>query len=110
MKISELQEKIGVLFKNIAHPRIGAYIGLTEEVGELGKEIMEKEIYGADIDKEKIAAEAADIIFSTVELCNLYGIDIQTELLKKLNKISAKIPDWEKKYSEILKRKRERFD
>jgi len=110
MHLQELQDKISKLFANIAHPRVGAYIGLTEEVGELGKEIMEREIYGKETDIERIRAELADVIFSVTELSILYGIDLQSAVDMKLEKISAKIPKWETELAGVLKNKRQKFD
>lgn len=110
MDIKESQRYAAELFKNIAHPRIGAYIALTEETGELGKEIMEKEIYSQDTGTEKIQGELCDIIICVFELANHYGIDLDSALKNKFEYINSKIPKWEKLYAKNLKLKREKFD
>lgn len=45
MQIKQAQQTIAELFKDITHPRLASFIALSEEVGELANEIMQKEIY-----------------------------------------------------------------
>ncbi|MBP7653302.1 MazG-like family protein [Candidatus Dependentiae bacterium] len=110
MNIKECQDTVSVLFKNISHPRIGAYIALTEETGELGKEIMEKEIYGQDTGTDKIKAELCDVMVCVFELANLYGVDLDSSLKTKFDYINSKISKWESLYSKNLELKRKKFD
>jgi hypothetical protein len=44
MSIKNAQKTVAEIFKNITHQRLGSFIALTEEVGELANEIMKKEI------------------------------------------------------------------
>jgi NTP pyrophosphatase (non-canonical NTP hydrolase) len=110
MNLSDYQNEIKNIFKNLVHPRLGSYIALTEEVGELGKEIMEKEIYSQTNDNQKIGEELCDVLISVLELSNLYNIDLEKEFNKKLDYTKTRISKWEKSLSEPLKLKRQKLD
>ncbi|OGX07176.1 MAG: hypothetical protein A2Z88_01970 [Omnitrophica WOR_2 bacterium GWA2_47_8] len=109
MNISETQAYLNSLLQNIRHPRIGTVIGLQEEVGELCKCIMDWEIYGKT-DKINLGEECADVLFSVIDICNAYGIDLEKVSEGKLNNMKVKIADWEKKYGESLKHRRDILD
>jgi NTP pyrophosphatase (non-canonical NTP hydrolase) len=49
---------------------------LTAELGELADAIKKEE-------KERIREELADVVFGTVSLANIYGIDLSTALKEK---------------------------
>ncbi|HEX2910440.1 MAG TPA: MazG-like family protein [Chloroflexia bacterium] len=68
------REAAELLGDELKHPRVGATLGLVEELGELVKEIMDLEIYGRSEAREKLRDEVADVLFSLLEVCNAYGI------------------------------------
>lgn len=109
MNIKETQEYLDLLLKNIQHPRVGTVLGLQEEVGELCKCIMEWEIYDKT-DKINLGDECADVLFSLMDICNAYNIDLAQCSEEKLENIKTKISDWEKKYGSSLKTRRDILD
>ena len=110
---AEAKELLG---EELKHPRVGAVLGLSEEVGELVKEIMELEIYSTPqfpLDEQVRTAlgdEAADVLFSLVEVCSAYGIDLETAYETKLAKIRGKREEWIARYSPGLRLRREKLD
>ena len=104
---SEAAEMLG---DNLNHPRLGATLGLVEELGELVKEVMELEIYRQSEARPKMEDEVADILFSLLEVCTAYGIDLETVYDRKLNKIRGKLPEWEAKFSANLKEMKAKLD
>ena len=105
-------EAANLLGENLKHPRIGAVLGLVEELGELVKEVMEAEIYNQDRPelRERMSDEVADVLFSLFEVCTAYNINLEQAYERKLEKIQGKIPKWTQLYSAGLKITRSRFD
>jgi NTP pyrophosphatase (non-canonical NTP hydrolase) len=97
---------------DLKHPRLGAVLGLVEELGELVKEVMEAEIYSQDSPelRAKMGDEVADVLFSLFEVCTAYGLNLEDVYERKLQKIIAKSPEWREKYSEGLRQVRARLD
>lgn len=110
MRIKEAQEKIKKLLGEMEHPRLAAFIGLTEEVGELADEVMKKEIYEDKSDLENFKKELADILVSLLELANVYDVDLETELEKKIKDIEPRAAEWKTKFGPTLKKKREKLN
>ena len=109
--LSERQsEAAELLGDSLNHPRLGATLGLVEELGELVKEVMELEIYRQTEARPKMEDEVADILFSLLEVCTAYGIDLETAYDRKLAKIRRKLPEWEEKYSAGLKEMKAKLD
>ncbi len=109
MQIKEAQQTIDKLFKDISHPRLASFIALTEEVGELANEIMQKEIYEETSDNEKIKSELTDVLVCVFEIANLYDISLETELNKKIQSLEPRVKQWQSS-SELLKAKRAKLD
>lgn len=103
-------EAAQILGDSLNHPRLGATLGLVEELGELVKEVMELEIYRQARARPKMEDEVADILFSLLEVCNAYGINLETAYDRKLEKIRRKLPEWEEKYSAGLKEMKAKLD
>jgi NTP pyrophosphatase (non-canonical NTP hydrolase) len=109
--LRKLQEQAAELLgEELRHPRVGAALALVEEVGELAKVIMEREIYRREEDVVELEEEAADILFSLFELCTAYKFSLEDAYRRKIEKISAKREKWIEKYSATLKEQRRRFD
>lgn len=88
-------------FKEGYFPPMEMLARLTEELGELSREIQHK--YGTkkkkstEVDKE-LAEEMGDFFFVLVCLANAEGIDLQESLQKVLNKYNTRDKDrWTKK-------------
>ncbi|MGQ4002208.1 MazG-like family protein [Francisellaceae bacterium CB300] len=109
MSIKNAQQTVAELFKNITHPRLGSFIALTEEVGELANEIMKKEIYEETNHNDKIKAEMTDVLVCLLELANLYDVDLETEFDKKIKSLTPRVKEWQS-IKDILKAKRNKLD
>lgn len=110
MKIREAQNKIKHILKGMEHPRLGSFIALTEEVGEVANEIMKKEIYASKNRDEDLKSEIADVFVCLLELSNVYGIDLEKEFQKKLENITPRAEEWKVKFGKALKEKRKKLD
>ena len=111
---AEAKELLG---EELKHPRLGATLGLVEELGELVKEVMSVEVYGEGpanpnwtTQKLELEAEVGDILFSLFEVCNAYQIDLETAYATKFAKIAAKREDWLSKYAPGLIQRRSKLD
>ncbi|MFT4693270.1 MAG: NTP pyrophosphatase (non-canonical NTP hydrolase) [Francisella sp.] len=109
MSIKKAQQTVAEIFKNITHPRLGSFIALTEEVGELANEIMKKEIYEETNHNNEIKAEITDVLVCLLELANLYGVDLETEFDKKITALTPRVKEWQS-IKDILKAKRDKLD
>jgi NTP pyrophosphatase (non-canonical NTP hydrolase) len=109
MTIHEAQRELAQLLSKVRHLRVGAALGLYEEVGELAKALMNWEIYG-ERDRENLTEECADIFFSLVDISNAYGIDLDAACTRKLHNTRDKVEKWESKYGQRLSKIRDIFD
>ncbi|APC92039.1 MULTISPECIES: MazG nucleotide pyrophosphohydrolase domain-containing protein [Francisella] len=109
MQIKQAQQTIAELFKDITHPRLASFIALSEEVGELANEIMQKEIYEETNNNQKIKAELTDVFVSLLELANVYDIDLETEFAEKIQTLKPRVQQWNKA-KDLLKAKRAKLD
>ena len=94
----------------LRHPRLGATLGLVEELGELVKEVMELEIYGQSAARDRLGDEMADILFSLFEVCTAYNISLEEAYERKQAKIRTKRDDWIARYSQGLRQLRAKLD
>ncbi len=109
--LRELQaEAAAILADDLNHPRLGAILGLVEELGELVKEVMELEIYQQEAARARLDDEVADILFSLFEVCNAYNIALDTAYDTKVAKIKTKRGQWIEKYSQNLKAMKAKLD
>ncbi|KQL35699.1 MULTISPECIES: nucleotide pyrophosphohydrolase [Bacillaceae] len=100
----DLQKDVDIYinqFKEGYFPPMEMLARLTEELGELSREIQHK--YGTkkkkstEVDKE-LAEEMGDFFFVLICLANAEGIDLQESLQKVLNKYNTRDKDrWTKK-------------
>lgn len=109
MDIQTTQREVRRLLQHIQHPRVGTVLGLHEEVGELAKVIMNWEIYG-EKDPKAFQEECADIFFSLLDICNAYGVELDSACAEKFEKTKSHIAEWEKKYGRRLESLRSLFD
>lgn len=102
--LSELQHEVDAYisqFKEGYFPPMELLARLTEELGELSREVQHK--YGTkkkkhtEVDKE-LADELGDFFFVLICLANTEGIDLQTSLQNVLHKYNTRDKDrWTKK-------------
>ncbi len=109
MDIRQTQLELKDLLKKVQHPRLGAVLGLYEEVGEIAKAIMNWEMYG-ERDVDNLREECADIFFSLVDIANAYGVDLDQACTTKLENTKSKITKWEKNYGPRLSKLRSILD
>ena len=110
MEINEAQLKVREVLGELFHPRLGSFIALTEEVGELADTVMQREIYGQGENHEAMAAEMADVLICLLELASVYDLDLQAAFTEKLSTIEGKLPQWREKYGPSLAAQRARLD
>jgi len=79
MEVSDFQNLIEEMYshKDRARGSAGTFLWLMEEVGELAQAIAEGQ------DKEKKAAEFADVMAWLVTLANVEGVDLEKALHAK---------------------------
>ena len=68
------------------------FLALVSEIGSLSKEIMAATDYGyEDIDAtDEIIEEMGDVLFATLNLCNILGIDASAALSAALARYDEK--------------------
>ncbi len=109
-KLKNLQDSVKALFSRVAYPRLGSCVSLQVEVGSLSKLLMDIEIFGGSLDKNKLNDACADVFFSILDICNAYDIDFSEISGRKITTLSHKIDRWEKEHGTVLRIKRESYD
>ena len=96
----EVDEYIGQ-FKEGYFPPLVNLARLTEEVGELARELNHRfgpKTKKPDEPEGDVALELADILFVVVVLANQLGVDLQTAVERTLTKYEVRDADrWERK-------------
>lgn len=111
MEISETQKLYSKYISESNHPRVGAFIALVEEIGEIAKEILSIELYDETNKKNKLEEEVADTFIALLEFCDVYHINLEDVFIEKFNKIKIKAEtEWKNNLTEILEKKRDIFD
>ena len=60
------------------------FVLLTEEVGEVAKEVRHSWKRGADEVRPAVAAELADVFMYLADLANAYGVDLEKAVREKV--------------------------
>jgi NTP pyrophosphatase (non-canonical NTP hydrolase) len=104
MHLKDLQQQVDAYisqFKEGYFPPLVNLARLTEEVGELARELNHREgkkTRKADEPEGDVALELADILFVVVVLANQMGIDLQEAVDRTLTKYRVRDADrWERK-------------
>jgi NTP pyrophosphatase (non-canonical NTP hydrolase) len=98
MEIKELQKKADEIIDkidkkvNVEHNLNNTFMHLIEELGELTAELGKLKYRNQNIDMENLKDEIADVVLFLCKLGNIYNIDIQDAINKKIEKL-------EKRYS-----------
>lgn len=86
--MKELQKEVDRLVKEF-----GGYwepfemlAAVTEELGELAREMLELEGIKGRGDRKKVEEELGDLLFSITCIANFYGIDISSALRRSISK------------------------
>ncbi len=68
-------------------------LDIVSELGEVAKEILRCYDYGRGehIFREEIRGELGDLLYSLITLANHYGIDLEQEVIKVLEKYERRI-------------------
>ena len=96
MEINELQKKSAEIISkideklNTKHTDENTIIHLTEELGEIARQINNKNIRHIEQDKENLAEEIADVIILTNKLADNYNINVEKAIENKLNKLKIR--------------------
>jgi NTP pyrophosphatase (non-canonical NTP hydrolase) len=110
MELNDAQNKVKELLGEIEHPKLGTFIALTEEIGEVANEIMKLEIYEENKDTTKLKQEIADVLFMLIELANVYDINLQEEFDKKYEDLKPRAEKWKIKLKDIMSEKRKKHN
>jgi len=96
MNLNELQKESKEIIDRIdeklstKHTDENTIIHLTEELGEIARQINNKNIRHAEQDKDNLAEEIADVIILTSQIANNNGINIDLAILNKINKLKQR--------------------
>lgn len=104
MDLREAQKQVDAYisqFKEGYFPPLVNLARLTEEVGELAREINHRfgpKIKKADEPEGDVALELADILFVVVVLANQLGVDLQDAMERTMTKYRVRDADrWERR-------------
>jgi NTP pyrophosphatase (non-canonical NTP hydrolase) len=111
--LADLQAEVAAVLAVVRHPRAGALIALVEEVGEIARHVVDRELYGtvppaADI--APLAGELADVLLAVLELASAYQVDLASAMAAKMTEVRARAPGWQTKYGPALASARTRWD
>jgi len=88
-KVDEIINKIDTKL-NVSHDANHTIIHLIEEIGELARQINNKNIRNVEQDKANIEEELADILILTMRLANIYNVDTESAIIGKINKLKQR--------------------
>lgn len=72
------------------HTKQSAMIHLTEEIGEIARQITSEYHRPKKFDKENLGEEIADAMMFLVLIANMYQIDLSQKMKKSAQKVSDK--------------------
>jgi NTP pyrophosphatase (non-canonical NTP hydrolase) len=96
MNLKEFQEKSTELIKEIDkkygrnHDVNLTLIHLIEELGEIAREIYNKETGRGKIDKNNLSGEFSDALMLLAHLASCYGIDIEESVKEKFSELKER--------------------
>ncbi len=96
MDIKEIEQKIVELAKLRASakkyeitPEL-SYIHLTEELGEIARQLSNKKIRPELYDEHNLKEEIIDVLLETIILANVCKVDLDKEISQKMDKLFKK--------------------
>jgi len=94
MDIKKFQEEVVRTFGEMGkipnrndHTKQSAVIHLTEEIGEIARQITNEYHRPEKFDKENLGTELSDAMMYLVLLAEFYGIDLSSEMKKSVEKV-----------------------
>jgi len=96
MNLNEFQKESEEIIKkideklNTKHTDENTMIHLTEELGEIARQINNKNIRHIEQDKNNLAEEIADVIILTSQIANNNGISVEEAISNKINKLKQR--------------------
>lgn len=109
MDIGGFQREVARLMEGIEHPRVGVALALGEECGEVLRSVLEGEVYGSDVG-DALAEEVGDVLLALAEICERFGLRLDTCAECAVEKLEEKAPGWRARLGERLQAVRERMD
>lgn len=96
MEMKKFQEKCARIVKNIDNnynlnrtPEL-SFIQLTEEIGELAKEVNRPTLRRQTIDPKELNGEFADIMLQLAVLAKMYDVDLESAVDYKLKELQSR--------------------
>jgi NTP pyrophosphatase (non-canonical NTP hydrolase) len=96
MEIKEIEKRILEFVKDISEkkgytptPEL-SFIHLTEEVGEIARQLSNKKMKTEAFDEENLKEEIIDTLLENIILAKICKVDIEKELHKKLEKLKKR--------------------
>jgi NTP pyrophosphatase (non-canonical NTP hydrolase) len=83
--INAIDQKLGV-----KHDSNNTIIHAIEELGELARQINNKNIRAKEQDMDNLAEEISDVILLITRLANIYNIDIEKSIISKIEKLKQR--------------------
>ncbi len=96
MEIKKFQEEVLSVFSEMAkapnrkpHTKQSAMIHLTEEVGEIARQINNEYHCPEKFNKENLGEELADLMMFIVLIANFYNIDLSKKMKESIEKVRS---------------------
>ena len=67
-----------------------SYIHLTEELGEVARQLSNEKIRPDLFDKENLKEEIVDVILEAIILANICEVDLDKEIIQKIDNLLKK--------------------
>jgi NTP pyrophosphatase (non-canonical NTP hydrolase) len=101
MEIKDFQEKVLASFSEVAkapnrrpHTKQSAIIHLTEELGEIARQVNNEFHRPEKFNKENLGEELADLMMFIAVIADLYDIDLSQKMkasIEKVKQVSIKL-------------------
>lgn len=75
------------------HTKQSALIHLTEEIGEIARQVTSEFHRPEKFDKENLGTELADTLMFIVVLAELYDVDLSKEMEESISRVKRKITE-----------------
>jgi NTP pyrophosphatase (non-canonical NTP hydrolase) len=100
MEIETFKKQIAKIFLDLdnspnkkPHTKQSTMIHLTEEIGEIARQITSEYHRPEKFDKENLGTELADAMVYIILLSELYKINISREMEEVINRLNTKIKE-----------------
>jgi len=106
MEINEFQKEVIRVFTEIAkmpnrkpHTKQSAIIHLTEEIGEIARQVTSEYHRPEKFNKENLGEELADALMHITEIASLYNIDLSEKMKQSIKKVEKGIQSLKEKHN-----------